>query len=418
MARYKFFNAELFIQNRKKLAKLLPEKSLVILESCPLLRRNGDQNYPFRQDSNLFYLSGLDQEKTIVLLYLEHPDKELKEAAFIIKNQEKDIIWNGYKYSIKDAQKISGIEQILYLEEIDQYLYALAASANNIFFNSEPSILKKKLRVWFPTKRSQLINNMIHVLRLTKSTDEIKYIEKACDITKLAFQEVLKKLSPGMNEYEIEAFITHEFIKSGASGHAYAPIVASGNNACILHYTDNDGLCKNGDLLLLDFGAEYGNYSADCSRTIPVNGTFTKRQKDCYNAVLRVFNKAKKFFVKGSTISAINKKVNLLLEEEMIQLGLFTKEQVKAQNPGKPLYFKYFMHGVSHFMGLDVHDPGNKEIKLEKGMVLTCEPGIYIREESIGIRLENDILIDDFPIDLMQNIPINADEIEKLMKKK
>jgi len=252
-------------------------------------------------------------------------------------------------------------------------------------------------------------------LRLIKEDTEIELMQKACDITGKAFQRVLKYMKSGKMEYEVEAEITHEYITNKANGHAYEPIVASGLNACTLHYVDNDKECRNGDLLLMDFGAEYANYAADCSRTIPVNGKFSDRQKDCYNAVLRVFKKAKKLFIPGNTIDNINKEVNQLIEKEMISLGLFTEEDVKNQDKEKPMYFKFLMHGVSHFIGLDVHDVGAKSTELKKGMILTCEPGLYIKEEGIGIRIENDILVDEIPIDLMKNIPVEVEEIEELM---
>ncbi|MCD4665134.1 MAG: Xaa-Pro dipeptidase, partial [Bacteroidales bacterium] len=245
--------------------------------------------------------------------------------------------------------------------------------------------------------------------------EEIKLLKKACDITDSAFRRILKFVKPGVKEYEIEAEITHEYLKNGARGHAYQPIVASGKNALVLHYIENKDECKNGELLLMDFGAEYGNYAADCSRTIPVNGKFTDRQKDCYEAVLRVQKKAIKLYTPGNTIDKVNKEVWTMMEKEMIDLGLFTKNDVKNQDKEKPLYTKYLMHGVAHFIGLDVHDVGGKYQEFKKGMVLTCEPGLYIKEEGIGIRIENNIIVDDKPVDLMAGIPSEIEEIEKMM---
>ena len=241
-------------------------------------------------------------------------------------------------------------------------------------------------------------------------------IKKACDVTKQAFQRVLGFVKPDIFEYEVDAEITHEFLRNGSQGHAYAPIVAAGKNAFTLHYVSNNSVCCDGDLLLLDFGAEYGNYAADCSRTIPVNGRFSKRQRECYEAVLMVFKKAKQLFVPGNSIKKVNDTVNKWMEGEMVTLGLFTNEEVERQDEKNPLYKKYFMHGTSHFLGLDVHDVGEKDWLFEKGMVLTCEPGLYIEGEGIGIRIENDIMVDETPVDLMADIPLEVDDIERLMK--
>jgi Xaa-Pro aminopeptidase len=271
----------------------------------------------------------------------------------------------------------------------------------------------------YPTHKFERLNPMITEFRMCKEPEEIKMMQQACDITEKAFRRLLKSTRPGMMEYEVEAEITHEFISNGAGGHAYYPIVASGVNACVLHYVKNDQRLKNGDLILLDFGAEYGNYAADLTRTIPINGKFNKRQKDCYNAVLRVMKKATQLIVPGATIEKINKDVTKLMEAEMIGLGLFTAKDVKNQNADSPMYFKYYMHGNSHFLGLDVHDVGTRQMVLKPGMVLTCEPGLYIKEEEIGIRIENDILVNEKgPIDLMKNIPREVEEIEALMKGK
>jgi Xaa-Pro aminopeptidase len=276
----------------------------------------------------------------------------------------------------------------------------------------------KQIKENFPAHQYYRLAPIITDLRLVKEPEEIALVQKACDLTESAFKRVCKFIKPGVMEYEVEAEMTHEFIRNGASGHAYQPIIGSGKNGLVLHYTTNDHKCNDGDLLLMDFGAEYANYAADCTRTIPVNGKFTKRQKDCYNAVLRVQKKATKLFVPGNSPDMVNKTVNKLMEKEMIGLGLFTEEDVKQQDPDKPLYFKYLMHGVSHPIGLDVHDVGSKYTTFKKGMVLTLEPGLYIAEENIGIRIENDIMVDDEPVDLMKGIPREVEEIEGLMEKR
>jgi Xaa-Pro aminopeptidase len=274
----------------------------------------------------------------------------------------------------------------------------------------------KDLKDQYPLHEYQRAATIFRSLRAVKSGYEVELLQMACDITEKAFRRVLKFVKPGVTEYEIEAEIIHEFIKNRASGHAYNPIIASGKNACVLHYNDNNQVCKDGDVILFDFGAEYANYNADLSRSIPVNGKFTARQKAVYNAVLKVMTEAKKMLVEGTILDEYHKEVGLIMQSELIELGLLDKHAVAKQDPNMPLYKKYFMHGTSHFLGLDVHDIGNRYEKMKAGMIFTCEPGIYIPEEGLGIRLENDILITtNGNIDLMQNIPITADEIESLM---
>jgi Xaa-Pro aminopeptidase len=338
-------------------------------------------------------------------------------------------IWEGKKLQKEDASKLSGIKNIMWEFEFERQLERLIPKFDYLYINLEEEgiflkhsgknvVFANKLKERYPAIQVKSITPLIHKLRLVKHTEEIDLIQKACSITKTAFEEVLKTIKPGQFEYEIEATLISNFIKKGANGYAYEPIVASGKNACTLHYVYNDKKTEKNDLVLMDFGAEYGNYAADCSRTIPASGKFTKRQKEVYESVLKVFKEVKKLFIPGNTINDINTKTNKLIEKELIKLKLISKEDIKNQTKENPAFKRYFMHGTSHFMGLDVHDVGTKDIKLEKGMVLTCEPGIYIEEESIGIRLENDILVDDKPIDLMEDIPIEADEIEELMNKK
>src|SRR3989339_449798 len=428
--KYEKIDKQLFQKNRKKLIKEIAPNSLVVINSNDEMPRNGDQNFPFRQSSDLFYLTGLDQEKCILCLCPDHPMENMREIVFTVKADETMVIWYGHKYSHAEVTEISGIKTVIWLNDFDTVFKELMLFAGNVYFslNENPrystEVPYRELRFVQKTKTDFPLHNYMRLapiltkLRTIKEHQEIKLIKNACDITEKAFRKLLGNIRPGMKEYEVEAEITYEFLRNGANGHAYAPIVAAGGNACILHYVENDKECKNNDLLLLDFGAEYANYAADCSRTIPVSGKFTKRQKECYNAVLRVFKEAKKMFVPGNTIDIVNAKVNKLLEAEMIRLKLFSAEDVKKQKKEAPLYFKYFMHGTSHFLGLDVHDVGTKQTVFQKGMVLTCEPGLYITEENIGIRIENDIMVDKNPVDLMEHIPIEADEIEKLLRKK
>ncbi|PLW92110.1 MAG: X-Pro aminopeptidase [Marinilabiliales bacterium] len=427
--RYEPLPASFYERNRKALYKKLVPDSLVVLTGNEEIPWSGDQYYPFRQYSDFFYLTGIDQEDSMVCLCPHHPNKALREVLFIKETSPEMVIWNGEKLTKDQAAKLSGIQTVKWNSEFWTVVQEMAFQSRCIYLsmNEAPKFqsavptaekrLAEELRKRFPAHNTERLAPVLAQERVVKSKEEIETIKKSIAITGMALNRVLKTVSPGMMEYQIEAEMTYEFMRNGASSHAYAPIVASGENACVLHYTANDKMLKDGDLLLMDFGASYGNYASDCSRTIPVNGKFTPRQKECYNAVLAVFREAVKLFVPGNTIENINKEVNKLMEEAMIGLGLFTKEERDEQDPKKPLYQKYFMHGTSHFMGLDVHDVGMKTTKLQKGMVLTCEPGLYIKDEGIGIRIENDILVDDTPVDLMADFPIEVEEIEDLMNK-
>lgn len=420
----------LFEQNRNKLNNKLQINSVAVVTSNDEMPRNGDQYFPFRQNSDLFYLTGIYQEKTTLVLSPGHPNANYREVLFILKPNKDLETWQGKKLSKQEATAISGIQTIMWDEDFEKTINEIVYSNSTLYLNISENFkivtelktselrLAEKLLSRFPLHRKERLAPVLTSLRLIKEAEEINIIRYACQITGKAFNRLLSFVKPGIYEYEAEAEITHEFLKLGAMGHAYYPIVASGENACILHYTSNKSICKDGDLLLLDFGAEYANYAADCSRTIPVNGRFTDRQKQVYNATCRVFKKALQLMVKGTSISHIQKQVCSLWEEEHVKLGLYSLEDIHRQDSQQPLYLNYYMHGISHFLGLDVHDVGNKTAILEPGMVLTCEPGIYIREEGIGIRLENDILItQDEPIDLMQHIPLEAEEIEELMNK-
>jgi len=424
--RYLPINNKLFIENRKRFIELLPKNSVAIFYSNDQQPRNGDQYFPFRQQSDFFYLTGIDQEKSILLI--SKISSVSKEKLFLLKTNEQIVIWEGHKYTKEEARKTSGIENIYWVDEFDIAIKEIMSTTNNIFLNRNeyakffPDVeernhrLGEQLKTKFPLHSYSRLAPLLTRLRLIKSDEEIKLLRKACDITNLAFKRVLGNIKPSSYEFEAQADIEHEFTINRANGHGYAPIIASGSNACVLHYIENDKECKDGDLVLFDFGAEYANYSADMSRTIPVNGKFIPRQKECYNAVLNVFKQAKRLYIPGNTINKINDKVNKMMETEMIKLGLFTEEDVQKQDEDNPLFKKYFMHGTAHFLGLDVHDVGGKDEEFKAGMVLTCEPGIYIPEENIGIRIENDILITKgSPIDLMEDIPIEVEDIERLM---
>lgn len=427
--RYQAINPELFIRNRNKLEKMLKPGALSVIQSNDEMPRNGDQCFPFRQHSDMFYLTGLDQEKSILTMFPNHPVAALREIAFIVKTNDHMVTWYGHKYTLEQAAEVSGIKTIKWLDEFDGVFRDLMARANVVYLNqnenprfttevaSSDLRFAQQLRRDYPLQHFERLAPLLTELRLVKEPEELALIQKACNITGDAFHRMLKFVKPGVMEYEVEAEITHEFIRQGASGHSYPPIVASGADNCILHYNNNDKKCESGDLLLLDFGAEYANYAGDCSRTIPVSGKFTPRQRQVYEAVLRILRKASLMLLPGTTIDKYHAEVCKLMEAELIDLGLFTRADVNAQDPDNPLFFKYYMHGTSHFMGLDVHDVGSRQHPLQKGMVLSCEPGIYIAEEGFGIRLENDILVDDEPVDLMAHIPIEPDDIEALMSR-
>lgn len=428
--RYQQIDPALFCKNRIKLEKKLKPNSLAIIHSSDEMPRNGDQNFPFRQNSDMFYLTGLDQEKCILTLYPNHPDEKMREIAFITETDDHMVTWYGHKYSLEQAANVSGIRTVKWLSTFESTIRDFMSRAESIYLNVEENArfvteiesrtlrFVKKLRENYPLHDYQRLAPILTDLRLIKEPQEIELLRKACDITGDAFNRVLKFVKPGVMEYEVEAEITHEFLRQGASGHSYPAIVAAGVNNNILHYNQNDQRIEDGQLLLLDFGAEYANYAGDCSRTIPVNGKFTPRQREVYDAVLRVFRQASKMLTPGTTIDNYHSRVVKIMEQELVGLGLITQSDIDNQPQDKPAFFKYYMHGTSHFIGLDVHDVGTKQTTLQKGMVLSCEPGIYIPEEGFGIRIENDIVVDHEPIDLMANIPIEAEEIEALMAQK
>jgi len=423
--------ADLFIRNRKKLTDLIDNQSVAIVLSNDHPLRSGDQKYRYRQNSDLLYLTGINQEETILVLCPGHPEGKKKELLFLLKPDKTIERWEGHKLTKDEAREISGIKNIYWLEDLDLILRDTVIHSDRVYISTNEylklteKIMDKskrfinELQEKYPLHEYKRLAPLITNLRVIKEPQEIEMIRKACQVTKDAFLRVLKFVHPGVYEYEVEAEITHEFLRKGTSGHAYLPIIASGNNANALHYTENSKECRDGELLLMDFGAEYGNYIADCTRTIPVNGKFTRRQKELYNASMRVLDTSMAQVVPGNTITNLHNAVCKAWEEEHVSLGLYTKDQLRNQNPEEPLFFKYYMHGTSHFIGLDVHDVGAKEIKFSPGMIMTCEPGIYVDEEEIGIRLENNILCTaNGPVNLMKDIPVDPDEIEMLMKKK
>ena len=429
--KYSPISSHLFIKNREKLKKELLPNSLVIVNSNDEMPRCGDQMFVFRQNSDLFYLTGIDQEKTILMLCPDHPDKKMREVLLVLKSNKLIEIWYGHKYTKKEAQETSGIENVVWEEEFEATLKSLMYVSDHVYLNlnENPRFntvvpyldvrFADKIKKDYPLHDYRRLAPIITRLRVKKEQEEIDLMQIACDITEKAFFRILRYVKPGVMEYEVEAEIIHEFMKNRATGHAYPPIIGSGKNACVLHYLENNQMCNEGEMLLMDFGCEYANYAADMTRTIPVSGRFTPRQRELYDATLRVMKRTKDMMLPGITVNEYHEQTCKLWEDEHLRLGLYSEEDIKNQDPDSPMWQKYYMHGTSHFLGLDVHDVGSKEWKLEPGMVLTLEPGIYIPEENVGIRLENDILItDDEPVDLMENIPIEPEEIEKFMREK
>ena len=428
--RYAPINNKLFTDNRKNFRTKLKPKSIAVFNSNDIQPTNADGTMSFRQNSDLFYLAGIDQEETILVLFPDCPDKEHTEVLFIRETNEQIAIWEGEKLSKEQASKNSGIKKVYWVHQFKQILTGMIFEAENIYINSnehvrsgnETETRDERFYKWckekYPLHNYVRSAPIMYNLRAIKSDLEVQLIQKACNLTEKGFRRLLGFVKPGVMEYEIEAELAHEFIRHGAGFAGYQSIIAAGKNSCVLHYVANDQPCKDGDVLLMDFAAGYANYQSDLSRTLPVNGKFTKRQKNVYNAVLRVMKFATSRLVVGNNIQDYHKEVGKMMEEELLKLRLINKTQIKNQDPAWPAYKKYFMHGTSHFLGLDVHDVGSRYRKFEAGMVYTCEPGIYILEENLGIRLENDILITKKgPVDLMKNIPIEADEIESLMKK-
>ena len=419
---------ELFEYNREKLIKNLKPNSIAVFNANDIMPTNADGTMSFRQNNDLFYLSGIDQEETILVIYPDFKEEKFKEILFLRETNEQIAIWEGHKYTKEEAYETSGIKTVMWLSDFEQTFNTLMAEAEHVYLNTNEhlrAVVEVETRdarfiKWckdkYPLHHYERIAPVMHQIRAIKSQREIELLQTACDITEKGFRRILNFVKPGVREFEIEAELMHEFLRNRSRGFAYQPIIASGANACVLHYIDNSAECKDGDILLMDIGAEFANYNGDLSRSIPVNGKYTSRQKDVYNAVLRVQREAMQLLRPGNTIKAYHEEVGRIMEGELIDLGLLDKNDVKNQDPEKSLYKKYFMHGTSHHIGLDVHDVGNVYRKFEPGMVFTVEPGIYIREENIGVRIENNVVIrEEGILDLMKNIPIETEEIETLM---
>ena len=427
--RYQPIDPALFISHRKRLYTQLKPNSLVILHANDIMPKSADGLLPFRQSSDLFYLSGIDQEETILVLYPEAPDAAWKEVLFVKKTDEQIMIWEGQKYTQEEASKASGIAHVHWLEDFPRLLHTLMTYTEHVYLNTNEhtrAVVEVETRDArfiaqcqrkYPLHQYERLAPLMHDLRAIKLPAEVALLQQACHITELGFRKLLPLVKPGVMEYELEAALIGEFVRNRSRGFAYEPIVASGHNACVLHYTANDQPCKSGDTILLDVGAEYANYSADMTRVVPVDGRFTARQRRVYDAVLRIMRQAQALLVPGSDLTTYHAQIATLVEEELVGLGLLSRTDIKKQDPKRPAYKKYFMHGTSHHLGLDTHDVGHMYRKFEPGMVFTIEPGIYIREEGLGIRLENDFLVqEDGLLDLMSSIPIEAEEIEALVQ--
>lgn len=429
--RYKQLSSKHYINNRKRFAKELKPGGLAIFCSNDIYPTSADGHMPFKQASDIFYLSGVDQEETILVIFPDAFHEMHREMLFLKETSETIAIWEGAKLTKEEAREQTGIQSVFWLSEFESVLRVVLRDAQCVYLNSnehtravvEVETREMRFSKWFrekyPHYSIERSAPIMHKLRAVKDAEEIAQTQRAIDITRQGFERVMKFVKPGVMEYEVEAEYMHEFLRNGSRGFAYPPIVASGYNACVLHYIDNDKPCKDGDLLLMDVGAEYGNYNADMTRTIPVNGKFTPRQKKVYNAVLRVMKAATKMLKPGVYLHEYHKAVGEVMTKELVDLKLITMKDVKNENPAWPAYKKYFMHGTSHFLGLDVHDVGDWSKPIEVGNIFTVEPGIYIREESIGIRIENNIVITKKGNDdLFKDFLIEADEIEEFMKKK
>tara|TARA_B110000967_G_scaffold17340_1_gene16359 strand:+ start:813 stop:2108 length:1296 start_codon:yes stop_codon:yes gene_type:complete len=427
--KYLPISPELFIKNRLKLSKQMVSNSIAIFNSNDVFSTGADSTLPFEQHRNIFYLTGVDQEESILLIFPDAKQEAHREVLFVKETNDHIAIWEGAKLSKLQATASSGIKTVYWLEEFQSIFSRLMEESTHFYYNNNEHYRQavemetredrflKMVKSSYPAHKMVPNFPIMEALRGVKESEEISLIKTACDITEKGFNRVLGFVKPGVMEYEIEAEYTHEFLRNRSKGFAYTPIIASGYNACVLHYIDNNQECKDGDLLLMDVAAEYANYSSDMTRTIPVNGRFTARQKAVYQAVLNVKNQATKLLVPGTMWDTYHVEVGKLMTSELLGLGLIDKVDVQNEDPKWPAYKKYFMHGTSHHMGLDTHDFGALKSPMQANMVFTVEPGIYIPEENMGIRLEDDVVIQakGSPVNLMQNIPIEIDEIEALM---
>ncbi|MBB68455.1 MAG: X-Pro aminopeptidase [Flavobacteriaceae bacterium] len=427
--KYQAIDSGLFVKNRIKFAAQMQPSALAVFNSNDVFNTGADSTLPFHQHRNIFYLSGVDQEESILIIFPDAKNSIHKEILFLKETNEHIAIWEGAKLNKKQATAVSGVQTVYWLSDFDSIFDTLMKEAKTVYFNNNNHYRKavemetredrfiKHVKSNYPKHTIQNNFSIMESLRGVKEPEEIELIRKACNITEKGFRRVLGFVEPGVMEYEIEAEYAHEFLKNRSKGFAYTPIIGSGYNACVLHYIENNQRCNDGDMLLMDVGAEYANYSSDMTRTIPVNGRFTARQKAVYQAVLNVKNEATQMLVSETLWEDYHKEVGKIMTSELLGLGLLDKFSVQNQDPKNPAYKKYFMHGTSHHMGLDTHDYGALKTPMVENMVFTVEPGIYIPEEKMGIRLEDDVVIQSAgaPVNLMKNIPIEIEAIESLM---
>jgi Xaa-Pro aminopeptidase len=428
--RYNKINSSLFIENRQRFSEKLKNSSIAILTSNDVMPTNADDVMGFAQNNDLFYLTGIDQDETILVLYPHAFKEENREILFIKEVTEHSKIWDGDFLNKEEAFQISGIKNVKWIHEFEKTLQLFAFEADTFYLGHNEHIKRTTFEMttrqdrmiqWckekYPLHQYDRVAKITRELRPVKSDEEVKLIKKATAISIQGFKNLLKAAKPNCKEYQLEAELIYEVIKNGGTRNAFKPIVASGKNACALHYNSNDGICKEGEMVLVDFGVCYANYNSDTTRCFPVNGKFSSRQREVYQAVLNCLKEGSKLLKPGVLSSDYEKQMASLIEKELIGLGLLTLDEIANQNPDAPAYKKYFMHGTAHHLGLDIHDVGLYSRRFEKGMVLTCEPGIYIREEGIGCRLENDYLLtEDGNINLSEGMPIEMDEIELLIK--
>ncbi|HKL91473.1 MAG TPA: aminopeptidase P family protein [Allomuricauda sp.] len=429
--KYFQIDSNLFVKNRKKFMAQMRPKSIAVFNSNDVYPIGADSTLPFEQDRDLFYLSGADQEETILLLFPDAIDPKHREILFVRETNDHIAVWEGAKLTKEKATEVSGIETVYWLTDFDKIFFDLMTEADTIYFNTNEHYRQavetqtredrfiEKCKKEYPAHQWAKSNPILQNIRGVKEPEEIELMQTACDITEKGFRRILKFVKPGVWEHEMEAEFLHEFIRNRSKGFAYSPIIASGSNANVLHYVENNQQVKDGDMILMDLAAEYANYSSDMTRTIPANGKFTARQKEVYSAVLRVKDEATKMLVPGTIWAEYHKEVGKLMTSELIGLGLLDKADVQNEKPDWPAYKKYFMHGTSHHIGLNTHDYGELKKPMKANMVFTVEPGIYIPAEGMGIRLEDDVVIQEKggPFNLMRNIPIEIEEIEELMNK-
>lgn len=430
--KYEALPSALYQRNRQKFAKHMQPGCLAVFNSNDIYPVSADSTMPFKQHRDILYLSGVDQEESILVIFPDAFEPEHREVLFLRETNETIKIWEGEKLTKQSAFELSGIKTVYWLQDFERVFKSMMAQANGIYINTNEHLRAavetetredrfiKKVKVQYPAHQVHKAAPIMHRLRSVKEPEEIQHIQRACNITKAGLERVLQFVKPGVWEYEIEAEFIHEFTRRRSQGFAYTPIIASGFNACVLHYIENNQQCQDGDVLLMDVGAEYGNYASDLTRCLPVNGRFTPRQKEVYNAVLRVKNAATQLLRPGIYLKEYHTEVGKLMESELLELGLIDRHDIQKQDPAWPAYKKYFMHGTSHFIGLDTHDLGLWTEPIKAGNVFTCEPGIYIPEERLGIRLEDDLVVqeDGAPLNLMAEIPIEAEHIEELMQAK